>query len=223
VIVPTATPPKGPRKNPHKVRSALLNAAQTVVIEHGSSRLTLDEVAQRAGVTKGGLLHHFGNKRDLLHGLADDLLARFEARIEELIAHDPVHAGRFTRAYLRVSLTPVPEESAMAAALIGLSLVDNELGPRYRSWLQRKLTQYADSDDNEPCRLVRLAADGAWLAILVDPRERDKFAEIEAMLLAMIDQPALIAAPCRLAQPLLPGNNPGAAAIVPAEGSSHAG
>ena len=38
--------------------------------------VTLDAVSQAAGVSKGGLLHHFPNKMALLDGLFDDLIGK---------------------------------------------------------------------------------------------------------------------------------------------------
>ena len=44
-------------------RDRILEAAERVVAEVGAARLTLDVVAQAAGVSKGGLLYHFPSKR----------------------------------------------------------------------------------------------------------------------------------------------------------------
>ena len=44
----------------------IIDAAEAVVIETGASHMTLDAVAAKAGVSKGGLLHHFPNKVSLL-------------------------------------------------------------------------------------------------------------------------------------------------------------
>lgn len=51
-------------------RDRILEAAERVIIEVGPARLTLDQVAQAAGVSKGGLLYHFPSKESLLIGLA---------------------------------------------------------------------------------------------------------------------------------------------------------
>ena len=44
-------------------RIQLLEAAAAIVNEQGSEYLTLDAVAHKAGVSKGGLLYHFKNKQ----------------------------------------------------------------------------------------------------------------------------------------------------------------
>jgi AcrR family transcriptional regulator len=40
-----------------------------VALEQGFGHVTLDAVAERAGVSKGGLLYHFPTKSDLVRGL----------------------------------------------------------------------------------------------------------------------------------------------------------
>jgi len=58
----------------------------TTVYEIGAKHLTLDAVAARAGVSKGGLLYHFPSKEDLL-------TAMVQRHIDELMA-DPKILGQ---------------------------------------------------------------------------------------------------------------------------------
>lgn len=51
-------------------RERILEAVERVVTEVGPARLTLDQVAHAAGVSKGGLLYHFPSKESLLVALA---------------------------------------------------------------------------------------------------------------------------------------------------------
>jgi len=56
-----------------QTRSRLLDAFEDLVIEHGERAATLAATADQAGVSKGGLLYHFGSKDALVQGLADRL------------------------------------------------------------------------------------------------------------------------------------------------------
>lgn len=58
-------------------RDRLFGAALTVGLEDGFGRVTLDKVAERAGVSKGGLLYHFNTKEDFVR----DLLDRYDGRV----------------------------------------------------------------------------------------------------------------------------------------------
>ena len=65
----------------------------------------MQAVAAAAGVTKGGLFHHFGSKQALIEGLFADLLARVDAEIDAAIEADPKPRGSFTRAYVNAVFT----------------------------------------------------------------------------------------------------------------------
>lgn len=57
-------------QNPRRtLRDTLLDAAETVVIRRGIANLTLEAVATEAGLSKGGLLHHFPSKDRLVEAM----------------------------------------------------------------------------------------------------------------------------------------------------------
>ena len=47
----------------------MLDAAEVVVVRQGIANLTLDAVAAEAGLSKGGLLHHFPSKDRLIEAM----------------------------------------------------------------------------------------------------------------------------------------------------------
>ncbi|QNG18356.1 TetR family transcriptional regulator [Rhodococcus triatomae] len=65
---------------PPAARARLLDAFIEILIENGERAATLEAVATEAGVSKGGLLYHFGSKDALVEGLV--------AYLEELAAAD---------------------------------------------------------------------------------------------------------------------------------------
>ena len=52
-------------------RERVLDAFESILVEHGERTATLDAVAESAGVSKGGLLYHFGSKQALVDLHAD--------------------------------------------------------------------------------------------------------------------------------------------------------
>ncbi|MBX7258220.1 MAG: TetR/AcrR family transcriptional regulator; helix-turn-helix transcriptional regulator [Candidatus Hydrogenedentes bacterium] len=54
----------------------ILDAAEGVVSEVGAAHLTLDAVAEKSGVSKGGVLYHFPNKEALIEGMMTRLIDR---------------------------------------------------------------------------------------------------------------------------------------------------
>src|SRR5690554_3584782 len=72
---------------PPATRDRILDALEGLLIELGERAATLDAVAQRAGVSKGGLLYHFGSKDALISGLTDRLLGLVDADTALMRAH----------------------------------------------------------------------------------------------------------------------------------------
>ena len=81
-----------PRASEAERRLALVKAAFREVAEKGSSDVTLEAIAARAGVSKGVTLYYFESKEDLLRGLFDWLTSSILARMREAVARadDPV-------------------------------------------------------------------------------------------------------------------------------------
>lgn len=63
------------------VRSRLLRAAEELTHVNGAGNMSLDAVAARAGVSKGGLLYHFPTKAKLLEALVERFIEQFEAEL----------------------------------------------------------------------------------------------------------------------------------------------
>ncbi|HEX2186239.1 MAG TPA: TetR/AcrR family transcriptional regulator, partial [Chloroflexota bacterium] len=87
-----------------ETRQAILQGAARVIREAGVGHLTLEAVAQEAGVSKGGLLYHFPSKDALISGMLAQLMEDFTADIARELAREPGAApGRWLRAYVRAS------------------------------------------------------------------------------------------------------------------------
>ena len=65
-------------------RERILRAADAIATESGAGTVSLDAVAARAGISKGGLLYHFPTKGALLQALVQDYLEKTEAMLEDV-------------------------------------------------------------------------------------------------------------------------------------------
>lgn len=70
-------------KSKNSSRLKILIAADEMAHELGPANLSLDAVAQRAGVSKGGLLYHFPTKAKLLEALVEHYIEGFDATLSE--------------------------------------------------------------------------------------------------------------------------------------------
>ena len=165
-------PPSGyeRRKEPEKVRAALIQAAAHLIAEQGLPRLTVDAVARAAGVTKGGLFHHFPSKQDLVRGVQETMIAFADETINAQMATDPEPHGRYTRAYLDGVFADHKLGGNTSSRTLCLAmLADPDLQEGWSTWVEGRVALHAATDDNPACTLVRLAADGAWLNSLQHP------------------------------------------------------
>ncbi len=98
-----ATPPRGPaptgagsgvgeaatrgtRLPRHARRQQLLAAAQEVFVANGYHAAAMDDIAERAGVSKPVLYQHFPSKLELYLALLDQHAAHLEAKVREALA-----------------------------------------------------------------------------------------------------------------------------------------
>jgi AcrR family transcriptional regulator len=167
---------------PHS-RHAILDAAETVVLEVGAAHLTFDAVADRAGVSKGGVIYHFPSKEVLLEAMVTRLLQRFTEQQAEAALNLPESPQRQLVAYVIASLTGDEETKRISAALLAAAANDPKLlapvRQYYREW-------FARLDDFglrfERAAAVSLAVDGLCLLELLqlsplDQAQRDRLSQ----------------------------------------------
>lgn len=70
-------------KSKSVTRQNIMDAAQALAGETGAGNISLDAVAARAGVSKGGLLYHFASKSRLMEAMVEDFLSRTDAALRE--------------------------------------------------------------------------------------------------------------------------------------------
>ncbi|WP_242885088.1 TetR/AcrR family transcriptional regulator [Actinomadura litoris] len=173
-------------------REALLDAAESVLFEHGSQALTLAAVADRAGVSKGGLLYHFPTKDALVAAMVARTIEEFDALID---SYDDGSPGSYTRAHVEATFEILGGEarthrrwSAISAAAADPAQAE-PMNEAMRRWHGRD-----PGEDPDPCaaQVVRLAVEGLWEVVSHAPDLYDEaqLAELRTRLLAMLEQPA---------------------------------
>ncbi|MDX5359183.1 MAG: TetR/AcrR family transcriptional regulator [Rhodobacterales bacterium] len=151
------------RKQPELVRAAILAEAGALAARIGVQALTVQAVAEAAGVTKGGLLHHFPSKDLLVRALQAAAIEGFETAVETCMAADPIAHGRFTRAYVRTCLDGASD--GPSPTLIAALWADPVLRRDWYDWMARQEARHAATDGGAALQQIRFAADGIWLAL----------------------------------------------------------
>lgn len=82
------------------VRRKIIESASELAQQTGPGNLSLDAVAARAGVSKGGLLYHFPTKTKLLEAMVAQFVDEFALSLAEREAADGESSDRLISAYL---------------------------------------------------------------------------------------------------------------------------
>ena len=75
-------------------RKLILSATSDLIAAHGVGGLRLNAVAERAGIGRPGLLHHFPNKDALLHAVLDEHQQTVGAALGGIAAHGGLRSVR---------------------------------------------------------------------------------------------------------------------------------
>jgi AcrR family transcriptional regulator len=149
-------------------RLRILDAAAAIILDKGVQCLTLDLVAARAEVSKGGLLYHFKGKDQLIAELLRHTFELFEANVEKQAEQDN-RPGAWLRGYILASFPTEGQQNVNAAATAASLIASlgqlpylSAIYAEYASRWQRKLQN--DHVDPDLAMLVRMAVDGLWMS-----------------------------------------------------------
>lgn len=176
-----------------RTRTALLDAAERLVERDGAARLTLEGIAEEAGISKGGLLYHYASKDDLIAAMLDRRFAGFDAALRTELEAEPATPGAHMRAWLRATAA---EEGPEAAAGLLAAVARNRdllrpLQERYAAWQQELVTSNGLSPAG--ATLLRLVADGLWMSELMGfaPPENGLRDDVLALAIRLSHSPEL--------------------------------
>lgn len=159
----SGNPPPGkrsrnkPASKPGNKRKDVLDAAARIVERDGAAHLTLDAVADEAGLSKGGVLYHFPSKSALLTGMLDRLLADFQTRTGVLEAQE----GSPVSAWIRAEYEQSAAERALALSLLANAAEDPSLLDPARAFVRESFDRIrAAGPDGDLNLVLMLAVEG---------------------------------------------------------------
>jgi AcrR family transcriptional regulator len=147
-----------PRVSP--TRDRILDAFTHLLIDQGERAATLEAVATAAGLSKGGLLYHFGSK----DALAEGLLARLDALVADDVEQIRAAPAGAVDYLIRTSMsegTPLDQSIGAAVKLAqgAHPLANAALASTRRQWLSVIEEAVGDPDVAE---VIMLVSDGLY-------------------------------------------------------------
>ncbi|WP_136043755.1 MULTISPECIES: TetR/AcrR family transcriptional regulator [unclassified Microbacterium] len=173
---------------PPLAREKVLDAFEAILIEDGERAATLDATAKAAGVSKGGLLYHFGSKDELEAGLMERLDRLTTLDLERMSAAEEGPVAYYVR-------TSVMEDDALDRALIAATRLAQGGSVPAADMLRDTRRRWAETirphvRDTASLDLVMLVSDGLYFNNSLDvhgpdrlvPRS-DELSELIALIL----------------------------------------
>lgn len=172
-----------------RTRRAVLEAAERAIAELGT-KVSLATIAERAGVTKSGLMHHFPTREDLIAAVVEHAFARVWEEVRAHVDPGEHRPGSFTRGYVRAmtggsrylqeTFSPAGLAMALGSATLTGTLAEDDA----RAW-----SEAFDADGLPPGRalVIRCAADGLVAAMDSPYLTPEQLDTARAELLAMTE------------------------------------
>lgn len=148
-------------------RENILDTYERILIEEGERAATFDQIASRAGVSKGGLLYHFPDKLSLAQGLLERVRA---LAVEDVEMMESAPEGPSVYYVSSSVFKGDPFERALLAATRlgpegGFRLVREVLDEIQGSWFQ---LIHAEVGDEAVARAIVLMGDGLYYNALLN-------------------------------------------------------
>ncbi len=152
----------------HNARERILLAASQIAHDVGPANLSLDAVAARAGISKGGLLYHFPAKVDLLQAVVEGHLSAFEAEFARRQACSSPRPSAL-QTYLDLSLDDCESKTPPSSGVLAAIVQNPEMLLPIRRFKRKQLDRLkAGGGDAAAALLLFLALEGIRSMKLLD-------------------------------------------------------
>jgi len=138
-------------------RQKILNAATELAKMEGSAHLSLDAVAARAGISKGGLLYNFPTKAALLKALVQQYIDDFRAALEERLGKG---SDSLAAEYFAVVMEELQKATPPPSGLLAAMAEDPELLAPIRTFNREMLDRMKSAGEHHSILLIFLALEG---------------------------------------------------------------
>jgi AcrR family transcriptional regulator len=181
---------------PLDMPTRILDAVERIVMARGVAGLTLEAAAREAGVSKGGLLHHYGSKEALLTAMLGRLAGFIVEEHARNVAAAPEGPGRVARAFLAWAFgesdcSPGDERHDRASAVFLAAFHHDPalLDPLRAVFAQMKRNLVSDGIPPGRALTVLAACDGLFMAHIFRTQDytQEDLAALRATLAALLE------------------------------------
>ncbi|WP_028696435.1 TetR/AcrR family transcriptional regulator [Pseudomonas cremoricolorata] len=163
------------RAEMEETRASLLATARQCFAELGYAATSMDDLTARAGLTRGALYHHFGDKKGLLAAVVEQLDSEMDARLQAISdgSADPWEGFRQRcHGYLQMALEPEIQRIVLrdARATLGGASPDSQrhcidsMQRLIDNLMQRQVVAQADAQALASLIYGSLAEAAFWIA-----------------------------------------------------------
>ena len=163
------------RAEMEETRATLLATARKVFCEYGYADTSMDDLTAQAGLTRGALYHHFGDKKGLLVAVVEQIDDEMDQRLQAISTHanDPWEGFcNRCRAYLEMALEPEFQRIVLrdAKAVLGGSSPESQrhcvesMRGLIRNLIQQGVVDDVDAEGLASLIYGSLAEAAFWIA-----------------------------------------------------------
>ncbi|MCP8617241.1 TetR/AcrR family transcriptional regulator [Salirhabdus salicampi] len=156
-------------------RQLILGTAKQIILDNGLQSLTLDAIAKKASISKGGLLYHFPNKKSLIEGLAQHIFDDFAFHFYNAAEKDPNETGKWSRALIEATKIDIEQNAELNVGILAASFLEPEITENIsESYVD--LLKKLEGDKINPITtdIIRFALDGIYYSKMFNVASLEK-------------------------------------------------
>jgi len=174
--------------------SRILDAVMQLILKGGLPSVTLSAVCQHAGISKGGLIHHFPNKERLVDAFIERSTEQYWELIENAVAPHVAGHGQRAKAYVdlvlaKPELDPNHCEHECLAVMLAFIQSGGQLPIVQRLYARLMQLLIHDGLGRASAEMLVAATDGMWFQSIIEPSDsfQPRVSRVRAQLMKFID------------------------------------
>lgn len=120
-----------------EAKELILKTSVELAAEGGVKELTIDKVASKAGMSKGGVFYHYKTKDDLLYGMVNYIIDQFESESHRLVDQGMDCARASVLGAFTDSIDQKERIMAMIATMAHDPSIMAKTKYRYQEWIDQ--------------------------------------------------------------------------------------